>query len=116
DGSAPWTDVTGARIDPTRAYQCRLPSGAKIALFFYDGPVSQAVAFEKLLESGEKFAQRLLGAFSDARPWPQLVHIATDGETYGHHAAHGDMALAYALELIDARPDVEMTNYGEFLE
>jgi alpha-amylase/alpha-mannosidase (GH57 family) len=113
--AADWQDVTGGRIDPTRAYLCRLPAGRSIALFFYDGPVSQAVAFEGLLHSGEKFAGRLLGAFSDKRDWPQLVHIATDGETYGHHAAHGDMALAYALELIEARGDVRLTNYGEFL-
>lgn len=115
DGKGEWQDVLGGRIDPTRAYQCRLPSGATIALFFYDGPVSQAVAFENLLQSGEKFSQRLFGAFSDARTWPQLVHIATDGETYGHHSRYGDMALAYALELIEKHPDVRLTNYAEFL-
>jgi alpha-amylase/alpha-mannosidase (GH57 family) len=115
DGNGEWQDVLGGRIDPTRTYQCRLPSGAAIALFFYDGPVSQAVAFENLLQSGEKFASRLLGTFSDARTWPQIVHIATDGETYGHHSRYGDMALAYALDLIEKHPDVRLTNYGEFL-
>ena len=34
-------------------------------VFFYDAPVSQAVAFEKLLDSGERFAQRLMSAFND---------------------------------------------------
>ena len=67
------------------AYLARLPSGNKINLFFYDGAVSQAVAFEKLLDSGEAFANRLKTGFSDKRTWPQLMHIATDGETYGHH-------------------------------
>ncbi|HEV2447785.1 MAG TPA: glycoside hydrolase, partial [Candidatus Sulfopaludibacter sp.] len=90
-------DVSGGRIDPTRAYRQKLPSGRSIALFFYDGPIARAVAFEGLLANGERFAQRLLDAFSDKRDWPQLAHIATDGETYGHHHAHGDMALAYAL-------------------
>src|SRR5262245_8122111 len=115
DGKGEWQDALGARIDPTRAYQCRLPSGSTIVLFFYDAPVSQAVAFENLLQSGEKFSQRLLGALSDTRTWPQMVHIATDGETYGHHSRYGDMALAYALELIEKHPDVQLTNYGEFL-
>ena len=32
------------------------------------------------------------------REHAQLMHIATDGESYGHHHAHGDMALAYVLE------------------
>ncbi len=110
-----WRNVEGAKIDPTRAYQAVLPSGRSIALFFYDGPISRAVAFEQLLASGEQFAQRLLSGFSDARRWPQLMHIATDGETYGHHHPHGDMALAYALEYIESRQLAHITNYGEYL-
>ncbi len=111
-----WQDVTGSKIDPSRAYLFKAPSGRTINLFFYDGPISQAVAFEKLLDNGEKFATRLTGAFSDARTWPQLTHIATDGETYGHHHKHGEMALAYALDYIEAKKLVRITNYGEFLE
>jgi alpha-amylase/alpha-mannosidase (GH57 family) len=114
--SGDWQDVTGSKIDPTRAYLLKTPNGNKINLFFYDGPISQAVAFEKLLDNGEKFAMRLLGAFSDSRSWPQLMHIATDGETYGHHHKHGEMALAYALDFIESKRSYEITNYGEFLE
>ena len=115
-GSKQWKRFNGADIDPTRAYMCTLPSGRTINLFFYDGPISRAVAFEKLLNSGETFAQRLLSGFSDTREWPQLMHIATDGETYGHHHPHGDMALAYALEHIESNQLAKITNYGEFLE
>ena len=86
-----WQDVTGSKIDPTRAYLFRSPSGRAISLFFYDGPISQAVAFEKLLDNGEKFATRLLSGFSDGRQDAQIVNIATDGETYGHHHKHGEM-------------------------
>lgn len=110
-----WKDVNGARIDPSRAYLCKLPSGRSINLFFYDAPVSQAVAFENLLESGEKFANRIASAFSGGRDWPQLVHIATDGESYGHHHRHGEMALAYALKHIEESNVARLTNYGEFL-
>jgi alpha-amylase/alpha-mannosidase (GH57 family) len=109
-------DVTGQRIDPARAYRQKLPSGRSINLFFYDGPVSQAVAFERLLNDGARFASRLLDALSDQREGPQLAHIATDGETYGHHHAFGDMALAYALDLIECSGMAKVTNYGEFLE
>ncbi len=115
-GGRSWKDVSGGRIDPTRAYLARLPSGKTMNLFFYDGPISRAVAFEQLLHSGEEFASRLKNGFSDRRDWPQLVHIATDGETYGHHHKHGDMALAYALDRIESDPAVRLTNYGEFLE
>ncbi|MBV9267716.1 MAG: DUF3536 domain-containing protein, partial [Acidobacteriaceae bacterium] len=116
NGTGDWTDATGAKIDPTRAYLCRTGPGRSIALFFYDGPVSQAVAFEKLLDNGEKFARRLVGGFSDSRTWPQVMHIATDGETYGHHHRHGEMALAYALDYIEANKLARTSNYGEFLE
>lgn len=114
-GSRHWWDVSGGNIDPTTAYRLNLPSGRHINLFFYDGPISQAVAFEDLLNSGENFAHRLVGAFSADRPWPQLVHIATDGETYGHHHHRGDMALAYALAHIETHKLARLTNYGEYL-
>ena len=107
-GGRSWKDVSGARIDPTRAYLAKLPSGKRINLFFYDGPISRAVAFEQLLNSGEEFANRLKSGFSDRRDWPQLMHIATDGETYGHHHRHGDMALAYALDRIEADPSMRL--------
>ncbi len=111
-----WRDVAGGRIDPSRAYDIHLPSGRKIAAFFYDGPISAAVAFEPLLSRGENLVNRLLGAFNGSRNWPQLVHIATDGETYGHHQRHGDMALAHALNIIESDGSLELTNYGEYLE
>jgi alpha-amylase/alpha-mannosidase (GH57 family) len=115
-GDLEWRDVSGGTIDPTRAYEQDLPSGRKIALFFYDAPVSRAVAFEGLLTRGENFVGRLLGAFSETRRWSQLVHIATDGESYGHHHRFGDMALAYALSTIEAQKLARLTNYAEFLE
>lgn len=115
-GATYWRDVSGGGIDPTRAYVQRLPSGRSINLFFYDGPVSQAVAFERLLDSGERFANRLMTAFSDSRDWNQMVHIATDGETYGHHHRYGEMALAYALRHIEQYSLAKLTNYGEYLE
>jgi alpha-amylase/alpha-mannosidase (GH57 family) len=115
-GKRHWKDVNGGRIDPTRPYLCRLPSKQSIVLFFYDAPVSQAVAFEHLLESGERFSGRLTSAFNDQRKWDQLVHIATDGESYGHHHRYGEMALAYALRHIESNNLARVTVYGEFLE
>ncbi|MDH4027664.1 MAG: DUF3536 domain-containing protein [Nitrospirota bacterium] len=111
-----WVNVSGGKIDPRNAYLCRLPSGKKINLFFYDGPIAQDIAFGGLLSNGEEFAKRLFGAFSEDRKQPQLIHIATDGETYGHHHQGGDMALAYCLHKIELKKDVKLTNYAEFLE
>lgn len=114
--SRSWRDVSGAKIDPSRAYLARLPSRRSIVLFFYDGPISQAVAFEGLLDDGRRFVERLLTGFSEPRTWPQLCHIATDGESYGHHHAFGEMALAYALQHIESEKLAELTNYGQFLQ
>ena len=115
-GTEEWIDVRGGRIDPSMPYRVSLPSGRSIAIFFYDGPVSQAVAFERLLSNGEHFAGRLGSAFDVRRTWPQLAHIATDGETYGHHHRHGEMALAWALRHIESHGLAKLTNYGEHLE
>jgi alpha-amylase/alpha-mannosidase (GH57 family) len=116
-GGRSWKDVSGEQIDPSMPYRLDLPSGRKINLFFYDGPISRAVAFEDLLANGEGFAGRLMAGFAeDLRPWPELVHIATDGETYGHHHQFGEMALASALAYIESNQLAQLTNYGEYLE
>jgi len=120
-GGGEWRDVSGGRIDPRTPYLCRLPSGRRIAVFFYDGAISHDVAFGDLLQNGEGFAKRLLSAFSGGgaaagRERPELVHIATDGETYGHHHRFGDMALAYALNYLGAKKLAEVTVYGDYLE
>ena len=106
--------VDESTLDTRRAYRVDLPSGRSIAVFFYDGALSQAVAFEHLLADGAGFARRLLGGFKDEKG-PQLVHIATDGETYGHHHRFGEMALAWATTAIELEPNVRLTNYAEFL-
>ena len=111
-----WKDVSGSRVDPRMPYLCRLPSGKTINLFFYDGPISQDIAFSGLLTSGEKFASRLLSAFVGDQQQAQLVHIATDGETYGHHHRYGEMALAYCLHYIESNDLAKATVYGEYLE
>ncbi len=115
---AKWTDVHGGRIDPRVAYRCNLPSGRSIDLFFYDGPVSQEIAFGDLLHNGENLSRRLLGLLpeqSDAEGGT-IAHIATDGETYGHHHRNGEMALAFCIEQLRRTNDVEITIYGQFLE
>ena len=114
-GETEWVDVGMGTVDPRMPYRLFLPSGGSIDLFFYDGPISQAVAFERLLARGERFAGRLVQSFDPRSDAPQLVHIATDGETYGHHHAFGDMALAYALRTIERQRQARLTNYAEYL-
>lgn len=114
-GEEDWEDATDAKVNTRRAYLCNLPSGNKIVLFFYDGPASQAVAFEGLLNDGERFADKLMGQFN-GEDVVQLVNIATDGESYGHHHKLGEMALSYCLNKIVDQDDINLTIYAEFLE
>lgn len=110
-GTEEWVDG----IDPNRPYWYNLPSGNKIALFFYDGQRSQNVAFKGVLQNGKSFAHDLMGGYHGEYQ-NELVHIATDGESYGHHHKNGDMALAYCLRYIEENNLTKLTNYGQFLE
>ena len=110
-----WPDVTAETLDVSVPYRCRLPSGRTIALFFYHGPLSRAVAFEGLLHNGATFADRLAGALPEEGPQARLLLVASDGETYGHHHQFGDMALAYALDRLSHDDGVRLTNCAAFL-
>jgi len=111
---AAWTDTDAETLDTRRPYLVRLKSGSEIAVFFYDGARSRSIAFEGILNSGDNFAARLMSGFT-TDVVPQLVNVATDGESYGHHHRHGEMALSYALKLIEKSADVRLANYAEFL-
>ena len=117
-GDKEWTDVSWGNIDPARSYRYYIKSapGKYIDLFFYDGAISRSVAFDELLKDGNKFIKRLKEGVSDCRDYPQLVHIATDGESYGHHTKFGDMALAYVLKIKAKDEGFTITNYAEYLE
>lgn len=114
-GEKDWTPVNEDTIDTRRPYRCLLPSGKSIVLFFYHRGISQGVAFEGLLNNGKNFAYRFINSLDDNAA-PQLAHIATDGESYGHHHAKGEMALADCLNQIEAHHGVQLSNYGQFLE
>jgi alpha-amylase/alpha-mannosidase (GH57 family) len=115
-GVEDWTEVNEGTLNTKRAYWCNLPSGKTIDLFFYDGDLSQAIAFNGLLNDGKRFAENIIGSFDDHDESVQLVHVATDGETYGHHHKHGEMALAFCLDYIEKSEGVCLTNYAQFLE
>ena len=118
--SGEWINTPNATVDPTHPYLARFASGKTLAIFFYDGPTSRAIAFEGLLNSGEGFVARLKQGFHESSAdsssgQPQLVHVATDGESYGHHHRHGEMALAYALRLMEQDQNARLINYASFL-
>ncbi len=122
-GSKRWLDISKGKVDTTRAYRCFLKdrSGKRqedqfIDIFFYDGVISKEIAFGELLKDGDRFCQRFAQAFARSKKGPQLIHVSTDGETYGHHKKFGEMALAYALNRGLSRQGFEILNYGAFLK
>lgn len=110
-----WLDVGGGRVDTRVPYTVQLFGGRSITVFFYDGPLSQEIAFNGLLEDGASLAGRLIEGLGEGMPGARLSHVATDGETYGHHHRHGEMALARAMEILEENPEIVLTNYAEFL-
>ena len=122
-GGKRWTDVSQGRIDTTQPYRCFIKdsSGKKLLgqfldIFFYNGIISKEIAFGDLLKDGNTFCDRFTQFYQESRERPQLIHIATDGETYGHHKKFGDMAMAYALNRGFPTRGFEVINYGSFLK
>jgi alpha-amylase/alpha-mannosidase (GH57 family) len=115
-GGRRWRDVNERDLDTSVPYLCHLPSGKQIALFFYNGPVSHSIAYGGLLHSGENFAARMMESFPRDGEQARLVSVATDGESFGHHHHHGDMALAYCLHHIETDNLATITIYPEYLE
>ncbi len=110
-----WCDVNNGLIDPRKPYQITLPNGKIFTIFFYDGRLSKAIAFEEILSSGNNFINGLKSGFSHNQE-PELVNLATDGESYGHHRKFGDLTLAFAFEEIMKKNEFEITNYATYLE
>lgn len=117
-GDKDWSDVSWGNIDPACAYRYYIKSAPDkyIDLFFYDGAISKSVAFDEILKDGNKFIRRLKEGVSDGRDYCQLVNIATDGESYGHHTKFGDMALSYVLRIRAKEEGFTIVNYAQYLE
>lgn len=116
-GDKDWSDVSWGNIDPARPYRYYIKhdSDKYIDLFFYDGAISKSVAFDEILKDGNKFIRRLKEGVSENRNYPQLINIATDGESYGHHTKFGDMALSYVLRVRAKEEGFKIVNYAQYL-
>ncbi len=115
----PWQDVGGGQIDPTRPYRCFLAGGDRardyIDIFVYDGPISRGMGFEDVLNSSEQFASRVGQAVRHDRNTAQLISIATDGETFGHHKRDTEKSLAYGFRHVLPQRGWTITNFAHFL-
>lgn len=113
-----WKDVSKGSIDPRHAYRYLSKKGTKkfIEIFFYDGPVANDLGFGNLAYDAKALADRIeqaRGGISSEHA--ALIHISTDGETFGHHKAFGDRTLAYLLSVEAKNRNLRVVNYAEFL-
>ena len=118
-----WEDVSSGNFDTTRPYAWHdtLPDGTRakgrsLAVFFYDGPLSKAAAFEGLAKDSTVFADRVEASFRHGHHGPQLVSLAVDGETFGHHHKFGDMTLAHAFLHELKKRGIQTVNFAQYLE
>ena len=101
-------------IDTSKPYLFRHPDGSKrsLAVFFYNGPLARAIAFEGALASSRGLVEKFVSAASLG----DLVNVATDGETYGHHFKFGDLCLTHALTVEAKSAAFWITNYAQYLD
>lgn len=110
-----WIEVGGGQIDPTRPYRCFIDSERYIDIFFYDGPISRDMGFNDVLNSSNIFAGRIGQAVKGDHRQSQIISVATDGETFGHHKQGTEKCLAYAFTNEFPNKGWMVTNYAHYL-
>jgi alpha-amylase/alpha-mannosidase (GH57 family) len=101
-------------VDTSKPYLFHHPDGSarSLAVFFYHGPLARAIAFERALASSSGLVEKFVSAASGG----DLVNVATDGETYGHHFKFGDLCLTHALTIEAKSAGFWLTNYAQYLD
>ncbi|NJL64412.1 MAG: DUF3536 domain-containing protein [Methylacidiphilales bacterium] len=113
-----WIEVGGGQIDPTRPYRCYLKNdeeGRYIDIFFYDGPISRDMGFSDVVYNSSHFAGRVGAAIRGDRRQAQVISVATDGETFGHHKGGTEKTLAYAFIGEFPKHGWTVTNFAHYL-
>ncbi|MDZ7795088.1 MAG: DUF3536 domain-containing protein [Spirochaetia bacterium] len=114
EGSEEWQELENEPAPFWRSYKIERPAG-DLAAFFYNQELAQGISFEHYLRSADALYNRLLTYHNNADPG-HLIHVATDGEIYGHHEPFGDMCLAALQQHIEQDSHFEFTNYANYLE
>ncbi len=111
-GAAEWHTVAGAdaSVDLPGALRWRHPHDPDLGvdLVVYDGPISHEVAFGGFL--AQVVIDRIVG-----RPGGDLVSVACDGESFGHHHTYADRGVAYALTIESDRRGVALPRLAGWL-
>jgi len=120
--NAQWVSTVSNGIDTRRTYRIfpknrdgqRMPG--HLDVFFFDEGLSKEISFGGLLKDAHILGNKIRSCFDDSYKTDQLVTVATDGETFGHHKPFGDMCLAYFFKNVASKLDITPVNFGYFLE
>jgi len=120
-GDGNWVGTNQSPIDTRRPYRVfpRTREGAQLEghldVFFFDEGLSKAVSFDNLLQDSRILGNAINDRYDKNNGGNQLVTIATDGETFGHHKPYGDMCLAYFFTHIAPELGITPVNFGHYL-
>ncbi|KMQ52576.1 alpha-amylase [Chitinispirillum alkaliphilum] len=118
-GDKNWSMVSQVGIDTRRPYRIfpKSDSGAQLEgyldIFFFDEGLSKEISFNNLLTDANILGNRINSCYDNSAD-SQLVTIATDGETFGHHKAFGDMCLAYFFKHVAPQLGIQPVNFAYY--
>ncbi len=121
DGSSSWVPTGEQPVDTRRPYRIfsRNPAGKKsggyLDAFFFDEGLSKEISFNDLLQDAHTLGNRINDCYTSAAREDEVVVIATDGETFGHHKPFGDMCLAYFFTNVAPSLGIHPVNFGTYL-
>ncbi len=121
DSDSEWISVKDRPLDTKRPYRLyeRNSSGKKeegyIDVFFFDEQLSREVSFGDLLHNASILGKRINDCYTPDSAEDEVVVIATDGETFGHHKPFGDMCLAYFFAKVAKELNIVPVNFGFYL-
>jgi hypothetical protein len=108
-GDGGWREVDASRPEVPSVVRWRHPDdpGVGVDIVVYDGAISHDVAFGGF--SSQAVVDRVVGAGRE------LVAVACDGETFGHHHHFADRGVAYALAVESGRRGVSLPRLADWL-
>jgi len=86
-----------------------------INIFIYNGELSKKIAFDNILIDSSTFCDTINSHYLSGIDKPQLIIIATDGETYGHHHKFGDMTLSHSFKHELKKKNIQIISLEEYL-
>jgi alpha-amylase/alpha-mannosidase (GH57 family) len=115
-GTSNWEDVIGGRVNPKLPYRYFSKKQFNyIDIFFFDGPLSKSLAFDDVVFDAKRLMDSIDSAKMSNYSEDQLIALAVDGETFGHHKHFTERTIAFLLSEYAETRGYKVVNYGEYL-